>query len=121
MKDIETDASLALDGHKVVLDAIGIHELDHVGTHVAAEEARGHHIIAQLQQNAAHVETLAAGGLFGRYTVDVVDSEFIELVAGIDRRVHGYGKDHDDSYSGASRTAPFLGPLGTAPFCCSGL
>ena len=40
------------------------------------------------------VETLAAGGLFGRHTVNVVDNELIELIACIDGRVHRNGEDH---------------------------
>ena len=30
MKDIEADAGLALDGHKVVVNTVGVHELGHV-------------------------------------------------------------------------------------------
>ena len=94
MQDIQADACLASDGHKVVLDAIGIHELGHIGTHVTAEQTGREHIVAQLQQHTAHVEALAASGLFGRHTVNIVDDQLIELIARINRRVHGNGQNH---------------------------
>ena len=94
MKDIEADAGLTLDGHKIILNAVGIHELGHVGAHMAAEQTGCHNVVAQLTQDAGHVKTLAAGGLFGRHAVDVVDNELIELIARIDRRVHRNGEDH---------------------------
>ena len=94
MKDIEADAGLALDGHKVVVNTVGVHELGHVSAHVAAEQTGCHDVVAQLTQHTGHVEALAAGGLFGRHTVDVVDNELIELIARIDRRVHRNGEDH---------------------------
>ena len=37
VEDVEANASLALDGHKVVVNTVGVHELSHVGAHVAAE------------------------------------------------------------------------------------
>ena len=94
MKDIEADAGLALNGHKIILNAVGVHELSHVGAHVAAEQTGCHNVVAQLTQHTGHVEALAAGGLFRRHTVDVVDNELIELIARIDRRVHRNGEDH---------------------------
>ena len=94
MKDIEADAGLALDGHKVVVNTVGVHELSHVSAHVAAEQTGCHDVVAQLTQHTGHVEALATGGLFGRHTVDVVDNELIELIARIDRRVHRNGEDH---------------------------
>lgn len=94
MKDVEANTSLALDGYKIILNAVGIHELGHVGAHVAAEQTGCHNVVAQLIQDAGHVKALAAGGLFGRHAVDVVDNELIELIARIDRRVHRNGEDH---------------------------
>ena len=94
MEDVEANASLALDGHKVVFNTVGVHELSHVGAHVAAEQTCCHNVVAQLTQHTGHVEALAASGLFGRHTVDVVDNELIELIARIDRRVHRNGEDH---------------------------
>ena len=94
VEDVETNASLALDGHKVVVNTVGVHELGHVSAHVAAEQTGCHNVVAQLTQHSGHVEALAAGGLFGRHTVDVVDNELIELIARIDRRVHRNGEDH---------------------------
>ena len=61
---------------------------------MATEQTGCHNVVAQLAQHTGHVETLAAGGLFGRHTVDVVDNELIELIARIDRRVHRNGEDH---------------------------
>ena len=94
MEDVEANASLALDGHKVVVNTVGVHELSHVGAHVAAEQTGCHNVVAQLTQHTGHVEALAASGLFGRHTVNVVDNELIELIARIDRRVHRNGEDH---------------------------
>ena len=94
MQNIQANTRLTGDGHKVVLDAVGIHKLGHIGTHVAAEQAGREHIVAQLQQHTAHVETLAASGLFGRHTVNIVDDQLVELIARIDRRVHGNGQNH---------------------------
>ena len=94
MEDVEANASLALDGHKVVFNTVGVHELSHVGAHVAAEQTGCHNVVAQLTQHTGHVEALAASGLFGRHTVNVVDNELIELIARIDRRVHRNGEDH---------------------------
>ena len=94
MEDVEANTGLALDGHKVVVNAVGIHELGHVGAHVAAEQTGCHNVVTQLTQDAGHVKALAAGGLFGRHAVDVVDNELIELIARIDRRVHRNGEDH---------------------------
>ena len=94
MQNIQANARLTGDGHKVVLDAVGIHKLGHIGTHVAAEQTGREHIVAQLQQHTAHVETLAAGSLFGRHAVNVVDNQLVELIARIDRRVHGNGQNH---------------------------
>ena len=94
VENVEANSSLALDGHKVIVNTVGVHELSHVGAHVAAEQTGCHNVVAQLTQHAGHVEALAAGGLFGRHTVDVVDNELIELIARIDRRVHRNGEDH---------------------------
>lgn len=94
MEDVEANASLALDGYKIILNAVGIHELGHIGAHVAAEQTSCHNVVAQLTQYTGHVEALTAGGLFGRHTVDVVDNELIELIACIDGRVHRNGEDH---------------------------
>ncbi len=94
MKDVEANASLALDGHKIILNAVCIHELFHIGAHMTTKQAGCHDIVAQLAQDAGHVEALTAGGLFGRHAVDVVDNELIELIARIDRRVHRNGEDH---------------------------
>ena len=94
MKDIETDASLALDGHKIILNAVGIHELGHIGAHMTTKQAGCHNIVAQLTKDAGYVKALAAGGLFGRHTVYVVNDELIELIARIDGRVHRNGEDH---------------------------
>ena len=94
VQDIQANARLTGDGHKVVLDAVGIHKLGHIGTHVAAEQTGREHIVAQLQQHTAHVEALAASGLFGRHAVHVVDNQLVELIARIDRRVHGNGQNH---------------------------
>ena len=94
VEDVEANASLALDGHKVVVNTVGVHELSHVGAHVAAEQTGCHNVVAQLTQHTGHVEALAASGLFGRHAVDVVDNELIELIARIDRRVHRNGEDH---------------------------
>ena len=94
VEDVEANTSLALDGHKVVVNTVGVHELSHVGAHMAAEQTGRHNVVAQLTQHTGHVEALAAGGLFGRHTVDVVDNELIELIARIDRRVHRNGEDH---------------------------
>ena len=94
MEDVEANASLALDGHKVVVNTVGVHELSHEGAHVAAEQTGCHNVVAQLTQHTGHVEALAASGLFGLHTVNVVDNELIELIARIDRRVHRNGEDH---------------------------
>ena len=94
MQNIQADARLAGNGHKVVLDAISIHKLGHIGAHVAAEQTGREHVVAQLQQHTAHVEALAASGLFGRHTVHVVDDQLVELIARINRRVHGNGQNH---------------------------
>ena len=94
VEDVEANTSLALDGHKVVVNTVGVHELSHVGAHVAAEQTGCHNVVAQLTQHTGHVEALAASGLFGRHTVNVVDNELIELIARIDRRVHRNGEDH---------------------------
>ena len=94
VQNIQANARLTGDGHKVVLDAVGIHKLGHIGTHVAAEQAGREHVVAQLQQHTAHVEALAASGLFGRHAVNVVDNQLVELIARIDRRVHGNGQNH---------------------------
>ena len=94
MEDVEANASLALDGHKIILNAVSVHELGHIGAHMATKQAGCHNIVAQLTKDAGYVKALAAGGLFGRHTVDVVDDELIELIARIDRRVHRNGEDH---------------------------
>ena len=94
VEDVETNASLALDGHKIILNAVSIHELGHIGAHMTTKQAGCHDIVAQLAQDAGHVEALTAGGLFGRHAVDVVDNELIELIARIDGRVHRNGEDH---------------------------
>ena len=94
VQDIQANARLTGDGHKVVLDAVGIHKLSHIGTHVAAEQASREHVVAQLQQHTAHVEALTASSLFGRHTVHVVDDQLVELIARINRRVHGNGQNH---------------------------
>ena len=94
MEDIQADAGLAGDGYKIVLDAVGIHELRHVGAHVTAEQTGSNNIVAQLAQDTGHVEALAAGGLFGRHAVDVVDNKLVELIARIDGRIHRNGEDH---------------------------
>ena len=94
MEDVKANTGLALDGYKVVVNTVGVHELGHVGAHMAAEQTGCHNVVAQLTQDAGHVKTLAAGGLFGRHAVDVVDNELIELIARIDRRVHRNGEDH---------------------------
>ena len=116
VQDVQADARLALDGHEVVLDAIGIHELGHVGTHVATEQARCQHVVAELQQHAAHVEALATSGLLGGHAVHVVDDELVELIARIDGRVHGYGEDHGLSFFFSvplwHRVRPFSSGLG---------
>ena len=94
MQDIQADARLTGNRHKVVLDAVGIHKLGHIGTHVAAEQAGREHVVTQLQQHATHVEALAASGLFGCHTVNIVDDQLVELIARINRRVHGNGQNH---------------------------
>ena len=94
MQNIQANARLTGDGHKVVLDAVGIHKLGHIGTHVSAEQTGREHVVAQLQQHAAHVEALAASGLFGRHAVNIVNDQLIELIARINRRVHGNGQNH---------------------------
>ena len=94
MENVEANSSLALDGHKVVVNTVGVHELSHVGAHVAAEQTGCHDVVAQLTQHAGHVEALAASGLFGRHTVHVVDDQLVELIARINRRVHGNGQNH---------------------------
>lgn len=94
MQNIQANARLTGDGHKVILDTIGIHELGHIGTHVPAKQAGCKYVVAQLQQHAAHVEALAASGLFGRHAVNIVDDQLVELIARIDRRVHGNGQNH---------------------------
>ena len=66
MEDVEANTSLALDGYKIILNAVGIHELSHVGAHVATEQTGRHNVVAQLTQHTGHVEALAASGLFGR-------------------------------------------------------
>ena len=61
---------------------------------MTTKQAGCHNVVAQLAQDAGNVKALAAGGLFGCHAVDVVDDEFIELIARIDRRVHRNGEDH---------------------------
>ena len=46
VEDVEANASLALDGHKVVVNTVGVHELSHVGAHVAAEQTGCHNVVA---------------------------------------------------------------------------
>ena len=106
MQDIQANARLTGDGHKVVLDAVGIHKLGHIGTHVAAEQTGREHIVAQLQQHTAHVEALAASGLFGRHTVNIVDDQLVELIARINRRVHGNGQNHVELLFRGGMTRP---------------
>ena len=60
VQDIQANARLTGDGNKVVLDAIGIHKLGHIGTHVADEPTGREHLVTQLQPHATHVEDLAA-------------------------------------------------------------
>ena len=106
MQDVQADAGLAGDGREVVLDAVGIHEGAHVGAHVATEQAGRHDVIAELAQDAAHVQALAARGLLGGDAVDVVDDQLVELIRGVDCGVHGYGQNHVHSFSRGQPTGP---------------
>ena len=106
MQDIQADARLTGDGHKVVLDAVGIHKLGHIGTHVAAKQTSREHVVSQLQQHTAHVEALATSGLFGRDAVNVVNDQLVELIARINRRVHGNGQNHIELLFRGGMTRP---------------
>ena len=61
---------------------------------MTAEQTGSNNIVAQLAQDTSHVEALAASGLFGRHTVNIVDDQLVELIARINRRVHGNGQNH---------------------------
>ena len=104
VQDVQADAGLAGDGRKVVVDAIGVHEGAHVGTHVAAEQARGDDVVAQLAQDAAHVQTLTTCGLLRDDAVHVVDDQLVQLIRRIDGGIHGDGEYHGSSLR--TRTRP---------------
>ena len=94
VQDADADTRLARDRGEVVGDAVGVHEVAHVSAHVAAEQAGREDIVAELEQDAAHVEALSARGLFRGHAVHVVDGQAIEMVRGVDRGIHGDGEDH---------------------------
>ena len=73
---------------------------------MTAKQAGREHVVAQLQQHATHVKTLAASGLFGRHAVNIVDDQLIELIARINRRVHGNGQNHVELLFRGGMTRP---------------
>ena len=73
---------------------------------MAAEQTGCHNVVAQLTKDAGYVKALAAGGLFGRHTVHVVDDQLVELIARINRRVHGNGQNHVELLFRGGMTRP---------------
>ena len=76
MKDVEADAGLALDGHKIILNAVGIHELGHIGAHMTTKQAGCHDIVAQLAQTRATLRPLPPAVFSGvtRLTSSIMSS-----------------------------------------------
>ena len=97
MEHRDANAALARDGREVVRDMVVRHAIGKKLAHVAAEQTRGEHVVAQLHEHAAHVEALAARSLLGHDAVHVIDHQVVDVVRRVDGRVHRYRENHGSS------------------------